>query len=134
MTVPRRSLSKREHLAQFLAQDGRCNCGYCDGLKLRPGEIHEQHDPPYELMKDVEGYDGKPSFLFTKECHENITRTEDGPRIVKARHQAGGRGSQRHKRKSKSYRKIPGPSKEQRQANYQRSKAWAEKVKDQRND
>lgn len=106
MTAPRRTLSKREHLAMFLAQDGRCVCGKCDGLKLRPGEIHEQHDPPYELMKDTEGYDGKPNKLFTRECHENITRTEDGPRIVKARHQAGGKGSQIAKRKNKSYRSI----------------------------
>jgi len=106
MTVPRRSFSKPEHLAQYIEQDGKCNCGECGGLALIPGEIHEQHDPPYELMKDVEGYDGKPSFLFTKECHENITRTQDGPRIVKARHQAGGRGSQRHKRTLKSYKPI----------------------------
>jgi hypothetical protein len=99
---------------------------------LKPGEIHEQHEPPYELMKDVEGYDGKPSKLFTKECHENETREEDGPRIVKARHQAGGKGSQRHRRTLKSYKPIPSPTKSMRQEQYKRKKEWVAKAKAER--
>lgn len=125
VTTPRRSFSKREHLAQFLAQDGRCNCGECDGLKLRPGEIHEQHDPPYEIMKDQPGYDGKPKWLWNRECHENYTREVDGPMIVKTRHMGGGKGSQLHRRKRRGGSSIKGPSAEQRKATYQ----WKKKRK-----
>jgi hypothetical protein len=108
VTIPRRSFNKREHLAQYVAQNGKCNCGQCDGLMLRPGEIHEQHDPPYYMMKNTPGYDGKPKWLWTKECHENITREVDGPAIVKARHMGGGKGSQQARRKNKSYRPLKG--------------------------
>lgn len=99
--APRRSFTKKEHLAQYIAQDGKCNCGECNGLKLLPGEIHEQHDPPYNIMKNSPGYDGKPKWLWTKECHENYTRTVDLPTIVKTRHMGGGKGSQYHRRKKR---------------------------------
>lgn len=124
VTMPRRSFTKKEALAQFIAQDGKCNCGRCDGIKLQPGRIHEQHCPPYDIMKNTPGYDGKPSYLWTDECHKAITKHVDGPVIKKTRHMGGGKGSQVARRKNKSYRPLksgkrklqgPGfPTKEQR--------------------
>lgn len=129
VTIPRRSFTKREQLAQFIAQDGRCNCGRCDGLKLQPGRIHEQHSPPYDLRKHDPDYDGKPSYLWTADCHKAITKEKDGPVIKKARHQGGGRGSQIAKRKNKSYRPIPG---EKLGVKYARQKAFKAKIEAER--
>jgi len=84
----------------FIAQDGRCACG-CK-QKLMPGQIDEQHRPPHELRKDDPDYDGKPNELWTRACHKKETKDEDLPRIIKARHQAGGLGSQRAKREART--------------------------------
>lgn len=126
MTATRKSFTKREAIEQCIKQKGRCGCG-C-GQKLIPGKIDEQHSPPFELMKDRPGYDGKPSSLWLRACHRKETKEVDGPRIVKARHQAGGKGSQIATRTKRG-----GSSIQSRNTlggdEYQKRKAWAESVK-----
>lgn len=87
-------------------------------------------------MKNTPGYNGKPSYLWTDECHKAITKDVDGPVIKKARHMGGGKGSQVARRGNKSYRplksrktewpKRPFNTKEQRA----RAKEWMKGKRD----
>ena len=126
--VPRRRLSHNEYLAMYLRQRGVCGCSEECDLLLIPGEIHQQHDPPHELRKFDPDYNGKPDVLYTEQCHKRITAERDGPNIVKARHMGGGKGSQRAKRKNKSYRQIKSRN-TLGGDEYKRRKAWAEKAR-----
>ena len=105
MIVKRKPLTKREALEMFIAQDGLCACG-C-GQKLKAGEIDEQHFPHHELRKDDPDYDGKPNELWIRACHKKETKDVDMPRITKARHQAGGLGSQRAKQAKRTSPLLP---------------------------
>lgn len=105
MPVNRKPLTKRELLEMFIAQKGRCACP-CK-KKLQPGLIDEQHNPPHYLRKDDPDYDGKPNELWIRECHKRETKEVDGPRNVKARHQAGGKGSQRAKQQKRGGSLLP---------------------------
>lgn len=116
----RQRLTKFEFASLFLAQHGKCGCG-C-GRKLVAGQIDEEHSRPVALLGDP-----KPDSLWLRECHREKSKL-DMPRIVKARHQAGGKGSQRYRREKhgpslKSGRKLEGrgvPTKEERR----KAKEW----------
>lgn len=125
MTAPRRRLTKLEFAIIWRDQCGLCACGCGQEIDEK---TDEQHSPPYELMKDVPGYDGKPTELLRRECHKRITKERDSPTIVKARHQAGGKGSQQARRKAK------GPQIKSRNTlggkEYQARKAWKDAQRD----
>ena len=114
-------LTKFEYAVIFLEQQGLCGCG-C-GEPLKEGFIDEEHTIPNEFKP------GKSDSLWLRECHKKKT-AKDKADIARAKRRSGGKGSQRAKRENKSYRPIPQPSKEQRQEQYRRARAWkAENVR-----
>lgn len=114
----RQRLNKYDFAMLFLKQNGRCGCG-C-GKLLERGSIHEEHGKP-NALRDASVENGLPDALWRSDCHKEKTRG-DNQQIKKANRQARKTGRQRIGKVSK---KIPQPSKPQRQAEYQRKKKWA---------
>jgi 5-methylcytosine-specific restriction enzyme A len=79
----RASLSPMKRLKIFELHGGRCT--FCE-QPIQPGEPWEvSHDRPLELLGADDDTNRKPAH---KTCHAVQTRTEDMPRIVKAKRQA----------------------------------------------
>lgn len=92
---PRKNLTRAEFAQLMLDQDGLCGCG-C-GVKMdamREGIVDEHMIP-----LAAGGTNALPNRrLLRKPCAQRKTDEDDKPRIKKARHQAGGAGSQTAKR------------------------------------
>ena len=125
----RKAIPTALKLQLLLEQDGRCGCGCGDKMDAMREGIEYQHMPPLRARAVNEAgtdyippqHDPRGLMAFRKPCHRKETRTSDRLTIHKSK--------QRHEPKARTKKKIPQKTPEQRRAERQRQKEWAERMK-----